>query len=274
MKNKKKITILQAVRLLLQIVLFIFLPTLYIESLNGVKQIYLAIIHQSFSADLFPQIFTMLITVAVTILLGRFFCGWMCAFGSFTDFVYQIFSKVFKKKIRINEQADRWMKGIKYVVLVVLIVAVWSFNVTIFNTVSPWDAFGMLAIVGKTPDFAYVTANVTAGFIILVAVLIASSFIERFFCRYLCPMGAVFAVASKLRIAKIKKPTAKCGNCRVCTNNCVMGIPLYKKEVVNSGECINCMKCVSACPRGNTSFTVVKEDVRPLLVGTATVAVM
>jgi len=272
----KKITVLQITRLLLQIVLFIILPTLYIESLNGVKQIYLAIIHQNFSATMLPQIIAVLITVPVTVVLGRFFCGWMCGFGSFTDFVYLVFSKVFKfkKKIRMNEQADRWMKGIKYVVLAVLVVAVWNFNITIFSTVSPWDAFGMLITVGKVPDFSYVIANLTVGFIILAAILIASVFIERFFCRYLCPMGAIFAITSKLKVAKIKKPTAQCGKCRICTNNCAMGIPLYKMDVVNSGECINCMKCVSVCPRSNISFTVAKGDVRPILVGTATVALM
>lgn len=275
MKNKKS-KILSAARLILQIILFIFLPTLYIESLNGVKQIYLAILHQNFSTNLLPQLVAVLLTIPATIFLGRFFCGWMCAFGSFTDFIYLIFSKLFKrrKKIRINEKADKWMKGIKYVILIILIVAVWSFNVTIFSTVSPWDAFGMLATIGKAPDFSYVIANLTAGFVILVAILAASAFIERFFCRYLCPMGAIFAIASKLRIAKIKKTTDKCGTCRICTNNCAMGIPLYKTDKVNSGECINCMKCVGVCPRGNVSFAVAQGDVRPLIAGTATVAVM
>ncbi len=275
MKNKE-IPILSGIRLALQILLFILLPTLYIESLNGIKQIYLAILQQTFSAAIIPQLIAVLITIPITILFGRFFCGWMCGFGSFTDFIYLTFSKVFKrkKKVRINENADKWMKGIKYVVLLVLIAAIWSLNVSIFSTASPWDAFGMLVTIGKAPDFSYVIANLTAGFVILAAVLVASVFIERFFCRYLCPMGAIFAIASKLRIAKIKKPTAKCGNCRVCTNNCAMGIPLYKMDVVKTGECINCMKCVSACPRSNVSFAVAKEDVRPLIVGTATVAVM
>ena len=130
----------------------------------------------------------------------------------------------------------------------------------------------MLATVGKTPDFSYVLSNLAVGFVILIAIIVASVFIERFFCRYLCPMGAIFAITSKLRIAKIKKPSAQCGKCRICTTNCAMGIPLYKMDVVSSGECINCMKCISACPRGNTDFNIVKKDVRPLLAGVAAVA--
>lgn len=166
------------------------------------------------------------------------------------------------------------MKYIKYGVLAVLVAVVWSFDVTLFHTASPWDVFGMIATIGKMPDFSYVVSNLTAGLVIFLAVTLASAMIERFFCRYLCPLGAVFALSSKLRIGKIKKPSAQCGNCRICTNHCAMGIPLYQMDSVNSGECINCMKCVTACPRGNTDFSIGEEDVRPLLAGVGTVAVM
>ena len=274
MKTKKKFSILQLSRMLLQVVFFIFLPTLYIGVLDGVKHIYLAVIHQSIPTDILPQLIEVIAIIPITILLGHFFCGWMCAFGSFTDFVYRISQKAFKKKLKFNVQSDAWMKALKYVILAILVVAVWSFNITAFSTASPWDVFGMIATVGKAPDFSYVITNLTVGFVIFVAIVAASAFIERFFCRYLCPMGAIFTLVSKLRVAKIKKPSAQCGNCRVCTNNCAMGIPLYKMDVVNSAECINCMKCVTACPRGNVDFTIAKNDMRPLMAGVATVAAM
>lgn len=271
-KANKKFSVLQFLRLILQVIFFIFLPALYIGALDGVKQLYLALIHQSMSAAILPQLIEVIAIIPITVVLGRFFCGWMCAFGSFSDFIYLISQRIFKKKLKISEQADAWMKSIKYIVLAVLVVAVWSLNSTVFSTVSPWDAFGMLSAVGKTPDFPYVISNLTVGFIILVIIVFASAFIERFFCRYLCPMGAIFAITSRFRIAKIKKPSAQCGKCRMCTNSCSMGIPLYKMDVVNSGECINCMKCISACPRGNTDFTIANNDVRPFLAGAATVA--
>jgi len=271
-KGNKKFSVLQFFRLVLQIVFFIFTPTLYIGALEGVKQLYLAVIHQSISVAILPQLIEVVAIIPITIVLGRFFCGWMCGFGSFSDFIYLISHRVLNKKLKISEQADAFMKSIKYIVLAVLVVAVWSLNITVFSTASPWDAFGMLAVVGKAPDFSYVISNLTIGFIILMIIVFASAFIERFFCRYLCPMGAIFAITSKLRIAKIKKPSAQCGKCRMCTNSCSMGIPLYKMDVVNSGECINCMKCIAACPRRNTEFTIANNDVRPFLAGAATVA--
>ena len=105
-KGNKKFSILQISRLLLQIVFFIFLPTLYIGALNGVKQIYLAVIHQNISADVLPQLIEVIAIIPVTIIFGRFFCGWMCGFGSFSDFVYRVSRKIFKNKLKLNEQTD------------------------------------------------------------------------------------------------------------------------------------------------------------------------
>lgn len=269
---KKKNSILQIGRLVLQIVFFIFLPSLYVGAFGGIKQIYLAVLHQSFSAGLLPQLVEVLATIPITIVLGRFFCGWMCAFGSFTDFIYRISQKVFHKKWKISEKNDAWMKKVKYAVLLFLIVFSWSLNAAVIGTASPWDVFGLLATVGKAPDFSYVAANLLPGFVLFLAVIAVSAFSERFFCRYLCPMGAIFSVASLLRIAKIKKPSSQCGSCRACTNSCAMGIPLYKMEEVRSGECINCMKCVAVCPRGNAKLQIARNDVRPLVAGIGTIA--
>lgn len=274
MNQKNNHSILQIARAIIQIVLFIFLPGLYIGALNGIKAIYLAVLHHNMSASFLTQIIEVAAVLPVTALLGRFFCGWMCGFGSYSDFIYRLSQKLFHKKVCLNERTDQWMKTVKYILLAIITVFVWTFDLTVFNTSGPWEAFGMLATVGKMPNFPYVIMNLTAGFILLVAVTVAGAFVERFFCRYLCPMGAVFSLASRLRIAKIKKTAAQCGNCRACTNRCSMGIPLYRMDTVDSGECINCMKCIRACPRGNVDFSIAKKDVRPLIAGTAAVAAM
>ena len=114
-KKRKKFSLLKIARILLQIVFFIFLPSLYISTFSGIQQIYQAIIQQNITADILPQIIEVIAIIPITVLLGRFFCGWMCAFGSFTDFIYLAVHKVFKKKIKINEKVDRWLKSIKYI---------------------------------------------------------------------------------------------------------------------------------------------------------------
>lgn len=274
MKQRKKVSVLQLFRLAIQILFFIFLPALYFQTLTGVKQLYLAVLHQQFSAALWPQMTEVIVIIPVTLLAGRFFCGWMCAFGSFTDFIYQISQKLFHKKIRISEKADRWMKYLKYAVLLAIVVASWTMNASFFASSSPWDAFGMLVTAGKAPALSYVLSNLAAGFALLVLITAVSAFTERFFCRYLCPMGAIFSLVSRPKIVKIIKPSAHCGNCRACTNACAMRIPLYRMDSVDSGECIGCMKCVSVCPRGNVSVAVSERDVRPLAVGVTAAAMV
>ncbi|BCN29911.1 FMN-binding protein [Anaeromicropila herbilytica] len=273
MKKAKKLSIVAISRAFIQVLCFVFLPSLYISALMGVKELYLAAIHNEFSANIITDLIPLIATVPLTILLGRFFCGWMCAFGSFTDFIYKVSSQFVTKK-KLKEEIDGALKYVKYGILVLIIMVIWSLNVTVFSSSSPWDVFGMLFTVGKLPDLSYVISYLTVGFVLFIAIIIASVFVERFFCRYLCPMGAIFGLTSLLRIGKIRKPTDGCGKCRICTNNCAMGIPLYKYDEVSSPECINCMKCVSSCPRNNTSYSVAKKDVRPLMAGCVSFAVM
>ncbi|HEX2937813.1 MAG TPA: FMN-binding protein [Ruminiclostridium sp.] len=274
-QGKKKINFIKILRPVIQILFFILLPALFISTFSGIKQIYLSIIHGTFnSAALVPQLIEAIAIIPVTIIAGRFFCGWMCAFGSMSDSMYFLSNKLFKHKFKISEKADRVLKYAKYVILCLLIIAVWTANVDTFSSSDPWDAFGMLFTFGKIPDFSYVMTSLTPALIILSLIIIASFFADRFFCRYLCPLGAVFSLISKPRIISILKPKTKCGNCRICTDSCPMGIALYNNDSVKSGECINCFNCVAACPRKNVSPAVSEKDVRPVLAGTMAVAVM
>jgi uncharacterized protein with FMN-binding domain len=273
MLKGKKISILAAMRACIQVLCYILLPSLYISTLMGVKEIYTSLIHNNMSVDILPYLIEIIAIIPITVLFGRFFCGWMCAFGSFTDLIYKLGSEFLPKK-RLKEEIDSKLKIIKYVLLAFIIIAIWSLDLSLFKNMSPWDAFGMIFTLGKLPDFNYVVTYLIVGFILLIAIMVASAFIERFFCRYLCPMGAIFALTSFLRVGKIRKPTKDCGKCKICTNNCAMGIPLYKYDEVNSIECINCMKCVTACPRNNTSYAIAKKDVKPLVAGCASIAMM
>lgn len=223
----------------------------------------MGVINQSFSfVGNLPQLIEVIAVIPATIVFGRAFCGWMCAFGTLGDMLYLISNRFFKIKFKMNEKLDRVLKYFKFVLLAFLIAVVWTFDITIFTGANPWNAFGVLATFGKFPDVSYALTEFTIGTLILVAIIIASFFVERFFCRYLCPLGAVFSIVSKLKFVKISKLSQKCGSCRICTNSCAMGIQLYKHDKIDSGECIHCYKCVSACPRNNVAINIGKEDMR------------
>jgi uncharacterized protein with FMN-binding domain len=108
----------------------------------------------------------------------------------------------------------------------------------------------MYASFTNWPGAAYL---LTGGAALLLLIMIGSLFIERFFCRYACPLGAFLSIVSLVRPFKIKKPRDACGTCKLCTSCCPMGIALNKTDVIRSGECINCFACVESCCRHNVT---------------------
>jgi uncharacterized protein with FMN-binding domain/Pyruvate/2-oxoacid:ferredoxin oxidoreductase delta subunit len=256
----KKISKLQVLRLISQVMFLVLMPELFTLIFNQIKRVYLMAIKGNFDViSIWPQLLTMLIIVPITIILGRFFCGWLCTFGAINDFIYIISNKVFKTKFKVNEKLDSILKYLKYAILLFIVVIIWTSGSTAFDSYSPWDAFA------QADNISGAIAGYTGGFILLAIIAVGAVFIERFFCRYLCPLGAGLSILSKARIFKIKKISDKCGACRICTNNCSMGIKLYQMDKVTSGECINCFKCLDVCPRKNTKATICGENVNPLL---------
>ena len=252
MKKKlfHKITALTLTRRVIQAASLVLFPGLFISTFSAIKAIYTAVIGGSFSAvALTGQIVLAISMLLITAIMGRFFCGFLCAFGTMGDFFWYIGTKLKLRRPKIGTKADRMLKKVKYVLLIGIILLGWTFGMELLSgTDNPWMVFGMLA---KPESWTDTTVLFSVGMALLVLVIAGSLYIERFFCRYLCPLGAVFAVVSKFRLFRILKPRVHCGSCRACTKRCSMGIPLYKSNMVRSAECIDCMNCVEICPRDN-----------------------
>ena len=267
MKKKRRFTMNSLGRISLQILFFIWMPSLYISAFAGLQELFNSIVTLSFSLSaIWPDILALVAIIPLTIFAGRFFCGWMCAFGFITDWIFRIFSRWTKSKIKISAKTDSVLKLIKYIVLISLLLLGWLAGSLSVSALSPWDAFGMLLTVGAAPALALVLKSLLPGFVLLVLVLIASAFVERFFCRYLCPMGAFFAMIPFTRFMYIDKPRDSCGKCQICTKSCVMGIQLNQMDQVQSGECINCMKCVDVCPTKNVKVKAGRSMLYPLAI--------
>ncbi|MBC8061062.1 MAG: 4Fe-4S binding protein [Clostridiaceae bacterium] len=266
---KKNIKKLQIFRLTIQLLLLFLSPALFILAFSELKSIYEMIIKGNFNfLQAFPSLIEFLTVIIITVLGGRFFCGWICAFGTYNELLHLLAKKVFKIDFKVDEKLDAVLKYLKYVVLLLLVVLIWTLGSEILNTTSPWDAYAQLAY------FPEVLADYTIGFILLLLITIGAFFVERFFCKYLCPLGAVFNIFSRISIFKISKPSDKCGKCRLYTSDCAMALPLYKVESVCGGECINCLKCIEACPRNNVQVNVLGENVNPELASAVAIAAM
>ena len=249
-KSKTKIHWTQVVRHLIQLAAFLLMPDLFISTFSAVKDVYTALIGGTFSfSALSYQLLLLLAVIPVTALMGRFFCGYFCAFGAMGDLLWFISGKIRKKPAVVSESADRVLRMLKFVILGFIVLVIWTFGaVSLGSTASPWTIFGMFATFSGWPSAAYL---LTAGAVLLLMIMVGSLFVERFFCRYLCPLGAIFSLVSLLRVFRISKPRSACGACSLCTKKCAMGLSLYRVDRVSSGDCINCFKCVDACPRRN-----------------------
>ena len=248
--NKKKISLVHIIRRITQILAFLLMPGLFTSTFYAIKTIYISIIQGQFVlAEQSSQILVLLITIPLTIIMGRFFCGFFCSFGAMGDLLWFISKKTIKSKFKIGEKADAVLKYIKYGFLLFIIIGIWTFDIVpLGSTSSPWTVFGMLTAGFNLSSFQYL---LSVGGLLLLLIMIGSLFVERFFCRYLCPLGAIFSITSRFRLFYIKRHPDKCGSCKLCTKKCKMGIPLYKYDKVNSGECINCFSCIENCQRNN-----------------------
>lgn len=105
------------------------------------------------------------------------------------------------------------------------------------------------------------------GLVVLIATLIGSLLYDRFFCKYLCPMGAFYGIISKLSPSKITRNENTCVNCGICNKNCPVNIKVSEQKEIKSAECINCQSCILSCPKNNTlEFKVSNKTIKPIFV--------
>lgn len=244
--QKKKIQ--NRIRRVIQLLFFIFLPSLFNEAFSGVKGIFRQVgAGELLSWNAFLKTFVLL--GVITIIFGRFFCGYACAFGSLGDAVYGFrmwLQKKTKKRFpSIPEKAALFLQNMKYIGLVI-ILATCVFGISgIIETNSPWAAFSRLRM------FDFKISGYWISFCIFVLILIGMFFEERFFCQFLCPLGAIFSLLPILPWAVKKRNKENCiPKCNACQKQC----PVHRKVdgiQVHSNECIQCGRCKNVCPKGN-----------------------
>jgi len=188
----------------------------------------------------------MYIVFALALLVGPAFCGWVCPLGSFQEWLGKLGRKMSPKKFNkfLHARTDRYLRYLRYGVLI-WVVYVTATSATLFF--ADYDPYFAL--------FNFWTGEVAiSGLIILGVVILASLFIDRPFCKYACPYGAILGVFNLFRIFKIKRNVSTCIDCKACDRTCPMNIEVSTGRTVRDHQCISCLICTSedACPLEDT----------------------
>ncbi|MBR2731846.1 MAG: 4Fe-4S binding protein [Clostridia bacterium] len=179
-------------------------------------------------------------------LLGRAVCGFLCPFGLLQDLLHKI---PFVKKIR-TFRADKYLRFVKYAVLVLLVIVLPLFvklTPVFCKYLCPSGTLaGLLLAFSDTRLFALFGSRFMWKACILGCVVLASVLLYLPFCKYLCPLGALYALFNRVALLQMRTDTAACVDCGKCAAACGMGVDPSKTP--NSTECIRCGKCMAVCP--------------------------
>ncbi|MBQ8341303.1 MAG: 4Fe-4S binding protein, partial [Clostridia bacterium] len=182
-------------------------------------------------------------------LFGRWICGFLCPFG----WIQELLHKIPTPKLKKN-RVTRVLSYFKYVILIFFVgivpiaYAFRSFPLPGFcKYICPAGtlegAMGLLANKANEGYLRMLGPLFTWKFLLMVSILVASVFIFRFFCRFLCPLGALYGLFNKISLVGVKVDKAGCTDCGICVNHCQMDV-LH----VGDQECINCGECIGVCP--------------------------
>ena len=202
-------------------------------------------------------------TMLLSLAMRRSFCGQICALGALQEFFGKIGQKLFRKRLTVPKKLDGVLRYLKFVVLGVTIAMAW---ITGELWITPYDPFNAL---GHLADFNALTTSYLVGFIVLIISLLGSVVYDRFFCKYLCPAGALYGAVGKASPYAVRVDQNTCIQCGKCNRACPMSVDVMnaKNGRVTSMECINCNECVAACPvQGaiHTGFSK-KAKIHPIL---------
>ena len=185
-------------------------------------------------------------------LLGRFVCGWLCPFGLVQELLYKI--PFFKKRRALP--GEKYLRLLRYAALFVLVLALPMFLRDANGLSTPWfcklvcPAGTLMAGIPLTLRNPLLAANI--GFLfwwkvgVLAVVVVVSLLLWRPFCRYLCPLGAIYGLFNPIAAVRHTVETEKCTRCGACRRACRLDIPACEKP--NAFDCVRCGDCLRACP--------------------------
>jgi len=198
-----------------------------------------------------PILIAALIPIFLTLIFGRFFCGWICP-GTFIYELADSLALLIRRNTHFNFNL-KLNKNIKYLILALGIGCGLIFGISFFSLIYP------PAIIGRELYYLVALGGFSSGILIFLLTLALDLFvIRRGFCRYLCPGGALYSLLGKFRIVRIQRDVTQCNDCEKCDAACQFHLSPLRDSF--GAECNNCTACIQICPTNALSLTIKLAD--------------
>lgn len=192
-----------------------------------------------------PAAFFLFVTfLAIAFLLRKAFCSWLCPVGTLSEYLWRAGRQIFGRNFHLPRWLDRGLRGLKYLLLGFFVWAVANMSAEAIEQFmrSPYGTIADVRMLNFFRDLG------ETGAIVLGVLLVASVFVQNFWCRYLCPYGALLGIASFFSPLRIRRSADVCIDCARCAKACPSAVPVDKLVTIKSAECTGCLECVAVCP--------------------------
>ncbi len=209
--------------------------------------------------------------LAIAFLFRKSFCSWLCPVGTISELLWRAGRNIFKRNFRLPRGLDIPLRGLKYILLGLFLYAVGGMSAEAIAMFLQ-SPYGLIADVKMLNFFRQL--SLTAAVVIGVLAVL-SIFVQNFWCRYLCPYGALLGLPALLSPLRIRRDPAVCIDCAKCAKACPSILPVDKLIAVRSAECTGCLECVAVCPaQGALQMAATKKRAVPAWAMAAGIAIL
>src|SRR3974390_116370 len=192
--------------------------------------------------------FLLLTFLSMAFLLRKAFCSWLCPVGTISEYLWRAGKKLFKRNFVPPRWLDLPLRGLKYFLLGFFVWAISTMSVAGIRDFMQ-SPYGLIADVKMLNFFRHIGET---GLIVLGVLVVASVFVQNFWCRFLCPYGALLGLTAWFSPARIRRNAETCIDCAKCAKACPSALPVDKLVQIRSVECTGCLECVAVCPAQDT----------------------
>ncbi len=188
--------------------------------------------------------FLLVAFLAIAFLFRKAFCSWLCPVGTLSECLWRFGEQLFGRNVRLPAWLDIPLRGLKYLLLGFFVWAVSSMSAGAIGAFMH-SPYGIIADVKMLNFFRFIGET---GLIVVGVLVMGSVLVQNFWCRYLCPYGALLGITSIFGPLRIRRSEEACIDCAKCARACPSTLPVDKLITIKSAECTGCLECVAVCP--------------------------